>query len=479
MARRSSCGLTLRCRWNRRGALMCASEMIFIASGLIAVGSWRPPLLRVARNPDVVVGDLVVVTHFLEHLFEAVLELPHRGIGVVGGDVAAADQGLGVQLAGRALLVDQVVHQRLGEAGIVTLVVPAAAVADHVDHHVLVEFLAELEGQPGHPDHGLGIVPVHVEDRRADRLGHIGAVHRGAAELRRGGETDLVVDHHMDGATHAEAAQLGHLQRLVDHALTGEGRVAVHQDRQHGELVAPPVDDVLLGPGDALQDRIDRFQVGRIRRDRGLDGVARQRLELTLGARWYFTSPGALDRARVDVALELPEDLAVGLADDVGQHVQPAAVRHADDDLVHVVVGRHLAQLVQQHDRGLAALQGEPLLTDELGLQEGLEDLGLVQLVQDPQVFLARQPVGLALHRPLHPFALIAVGHVHVLDADGATVGVAQHVEDVAQAHERLRAAEGAGGEGGGPGPTGSTRGSARRDPRGCAARTPADRCRP
>jgi hypothetical protein len=50
--------------------------------------------------------------------------------------------------------------------------------------------------------------------------------------------------------------------------------------------------------------------------------------------------------------------------------------------------------LVQQHDGGLGALERESLLADELGLQEGLEDLGLVQLVQDAQVLLARPLVG-------------------------------------------------------------------------------------
>ena len=66
-------------------------------------------------------------------------------------------------------------------------------------------------------------------------------------------------------------------------------------------------------------------------------------------------------------------------------------MRHADADLLEICFGGLLADLVQQRDRRLAALQGEPLLADELGLQERLEDLGLVELVQDPQVLLAGQ----------------------------------------------------------------------------------------
>jgi hypothetical protein len=59
---------------------------------------------------------------------------------------------------------------------VVALVVAAAAVADHVDDDVLLERLAELERQPRHPHARLGVVAVHVEDRRLDRLGDVGAV---------------------------------------------------------------------------------------------------------------------------------------------------------------------------------------------------------------------------------------------------------------------------------------------------------------
>ena len=220
----------------------------------------------------------------------------------------------------------------------------------------------------------------------------------------------------------------------------------MHQHGQHRELAAP-VEDVLLGPGDALQHGVHGLEVARVGGHRGLDRRPAERAELSLGAQVVLDVAGALDRPRVDVALELAEDLGVALADDVGQHVQPAAVRHADADLDQAVVGRLLADLVQHHDRGLATLQREPLLADELGLQEGLEDLGLVELVQDPQVLLAGQRLVRPLHPVLDPLALRGLLDVHVLDADGATVGVAQDAEDLAHLHQTLAAGERAGGE--------------------------------
>ena len=100
---------------------------------------------------------------------------------------------------------------------------------------------------------------------------------------------------------------------------------------------------------------------------------------------------GAVRRLRVHVTLELVEDLLVRLADDVGQHVQPAAVGHADDDLVQVRLGGGLQHLVQQRDQRLAALQREALLADVLGLQEGLERLGRVEPVEHVLLLVRRR----------------------------------------------------------------------------------------
>ena len=114
----------------------------------------------------------------VERDLQLVLEVGERLLGLLDGDVAALDQRLDVELAHAATLGDRLVHQRLGVARIVTLVVAVAAVAHHVDHDVLVEPLAVLPRQLGHVHARLGVVTVHVEDRRLDRLGDVGAVQR-------------------------------------------------------------------------------------------------------------------------------------------------------------------------------------------------------------------------------------------------------------------------------------------------------------
>ena len=69
-----------------------------------------------------------------------------------------------------------------------------------------------------------------------------------------------------------------------------------------------------------------------------------------------------------------------------------------------------------------------------------------LSLAEDAQLLLAVRAGVRALDPVLDPAALLRVLDVHVLDADRAAVGVAQHAEDLAQLHQRL-AAEAAGRE--------------------------------
>ncbi len=224
------------------------------------------------------------------HLVERLLELAVEGVegllGLVEGDVAPTDQNLGVQLAHRPLGLDALVHERLGVARVVPLVVAVPAVADEVDDDVLVEPLAERERQPSGPHAGLGVVAVDVEDRRLDHLGHVGRVHRRPGGFRRGGEAELVVDDDVHRAADPIAGEAGEVQRLGDDALAGERGVAVDEQREDG-VVVDPADHrrrravgrrgqpVLLGPGHALDDRVDGLEVRRVRRHRDRAGPGR------------------------------------------------------------------------------------------------------------------------------------------------------------------------------------------------------------
>ena len=114
---------------------------------------------------------------------------------------------------------------------------PAAAVAIHVDHHVALELAAEIHRQAHHLGHGFRIFAVDVEDRDLQHLGDVGGVDRRAAFRGRGGEADLVVDHHVQRAARGIAGQLAQVERFLHDPFAGDRGVAVDQ-QGHGLLRA-------------------------------------------------------------------------------------------------------------------------------------------------------------------------------------------------------------------------------------------------
>ena len=72
----------------------------------------------------------------------------------------------------------------------------------------------------------------------------------------------------------------------------------------------------------------------------------------------------ALDALGVEVAFELRKDIAVGLTDDVGEHVESTAVRHTNDRLFDAAIGGRVEDRLNSDDGGLGTLESETLLSD-------------------------------------------------------------------------------------------------------------------
>ncbi len=285
------------------------------------------------------------------------------------------------------------IHERLGERRLVALVVAVAAVADHVDHHVFAEGLAKVECQLADVDDGFGILAVDVEDRHLDHLGDVGAIPGRSALAGGRREADLIVDDDVDGAAGPIARQLREVQGFSDQPLPCKSGVAVNQDRDAEPAVAI-LESALLGPHSSLDDRIDGFQVAGVGREREMDRVlvgchvVGRETEVVLDVSITADGFGQV------VAFEFVEDHSVRLVEDVCQHVQPTAVRHAHDNLAHARRARSLDHGVEQRDQHLAAFEREPLLTDVVFLKERLEELGRVELVDDAAASSWRRAAG-------------------------------------------------------------------------------------
>ena len=336
------------------------------------------------------------------------------------------------------MLLDAVVHQGLGEGRLVALVMAVPAIAEHVDDDVFLEGLAELRGDPGHVHHRLHVVAVHVKDRRLNDLGDIGAVGAGAGVHRIGGEADLVVDDEVDRSADAVAFQLREVEGLRHQALAGEGGIAVQQQGHHLGAVGVAMLH-LLGADLADHDGVDRLQVRWVCGQRQMHGVAVE-LPVARGAQVVLHVAGAADVFRVGrAAAELVEDRLVGLAHEVGQDVQAAAVRHAEHHFLQAQLTAALEDLLETRNHRLGAFQAEALGAGVLLVEELLEGFGRRQALQDRP--LAGHREGGAVERLvfdalLDPALLIGVLNVHELDADRAAVDHAADLDDLVQGRD-------------------------------------------
>src|ERR1700745_1058566 len=114
------------------------------------------------------------------------------------------------------------------------------------------------------------------------------------------------------------------------------------------------------------------------------------------------------------------------------QHIEPAAVPHADADVLHAERAAALDDLLERRDHRLAAVEAEALGTGELDVAELLEAFRLDQLVEDRALALAREADLLVgpLDALLDPGLLHRIGDVHELDAERLAVGAAQDRDD-------------------------------------------------
>ena len=133
-------------------------------------------------------------------------------------------------------------------------------------------------------------------------------------------------------------------------------------------------------------------------------------------------------------ALELVEDGAKRLLHHVGEHVEPPAVGHADDDLFDAELAAALDDLLQRRYHGFRAVDAEALGASVLHLAELLERLRLDQLVEDRAPPLGREAdvLLLALDAVLDPAFCAGLGDVHELHTDVPAIGAAQDAQDLA-----------------------------------------------
>ena len=383
-----------------------------------------------AIEPVGLVG-LVGLTRF-ELGLETMAPVAHEFVDFAPRQQAFRDQLVAIDFQRRLMRADLAIHQRLRERRLVAFVVAEAAIAPHVDHDGLLEphpeFGRDLRGEHDR----LGIIAVHVEDRRLDHLRHVGWIRRGTRIARIGGEADLVIDDEVDRAAGAMALEARQAEAFGDDALARECRVAVDQQRHDGAaVVALAAVLVLLGAHLAEYDGVDDLEMRGICGERemnlvGVELAVRGRAEMVLHV------AGALDLAGNErAALELVEQRAMRLAHHLAEHVEAAAMGHAEHDFLGAERAAALDDLLERRDHRFAAVETEALGAGVFDVDELLEAFGLDQLLQDRALAFVREGDFLVrtLDALLQPRLLRRVGDVHEFVADGRAISAAQDRE--------------------------------------------------
>ena len=253
---------------------------------------------------------------------------------------------------------DGLVHQGLCRGRLIRLVVSVPAVADQVDYHVALESGTEITGDFHHVVHGLRIVAVHVKNGCVHHLGDCGAIQRRTRILALAdGESDLVVDHDVQAAPNRETPGFRHLEQFHDHALAGKCRIAVYE-YGHDQVMVVVTPPYLPGPRGTGHHRVHDFQVGGVK-GHGHVYPATGCLDVRGESQVILDVAGTL-QVLVVFAFELVEQQGRGFSEDVDQHVQPAAVRHAEHDFLNPVGAGMQHGFMQQGYQAVTALQREP-----------------------------------------------------------------------------------------------------------------------
>ena len=134
-------------------------------------------------------------------------------------------------------------------------------------------------------------------------------------------------------------------------------------------------------------------------------------------------------------SFKLGKYLLVRFSKDVGEYVESAPMRHAQNHFLYAALSSALEQKVQSGNQGLTALNGEALLAHEFGVQEALKRDCLVQFVQNLTLFHQTQRWGVVVlvDEFFDPIQHFRLADVHVFHPDGAAVDGIQVNNDFAQ----------------------------------------------
>ncbi len=343
-------------------------------------------------------------------------------------------QLVSIDFARGRMLFDFLVHQRLGCARLVGFVMAVTAVAHQVDKDIAFEGITEIQRQTGNESNGFRVIRVNVENRRLNHLTDIGTVWR-RTRIQRvgGGKANLVVDNDTHGTADFVTAGFRHVQGFLNHALAGNGGVAVDGNRQNF-VAAWLVQTIQTGAYGTDNHRADDLQVRRVKRQRQVDQTA---FGFHIGREAHVVLHVAGAEVFFMFARELVEQVLRFFTQHVDQHVQTATVRHAQHHFAGAAFACMADHLFEHRDQGITPFQREAFRPREFGAEVAFQPFCSGQFTEEA-LFLCRGEArftGYRFNTLLDPAFFLSRGDMHVFRADGAAVGLLEGGNQVAQLH--------------------------------------------
>src|SRR2546427_4000213 len=346
------------------------------------------------------------------------------------GEMRGVNAGaLGVNLPQRRMILDSFVQQRLSDGRIVHFTVTVAAVADNVHDYVAAKCGTIFRGEFSNADDGVRIFGVHVENGNGLALGHVRGKARRMFLDRLRCKADEVIHDDVNRAANGVGPQVREVKRFRPDALARESRVAVHDDgndfvqRFLRTVDVRPAQAVarLLGAGPADRDRIDSFQMARIRNEMDADFLAAGGDVRARRADVVFHVARTQDAAWVNV-FESSDYFMGHLARGVHHYVQAPAVAHGHDRGFRAMFARLLEYRVEQRDQRGNAFEREALSAKVARLQNLFEKIGANQALKN---FVLINFTGRGFKTLGDPAAAFRLRQVHKISADRAAVDAA------------------------------------------------------
>src|SRR5215216_435417 len=117
------------------------------------------------------------------------------------------------------MLIDLAIHHRLGKTWFISLIMTVAAIADQVDHKILMEFMSVSESGARGLNTGLRVIGINMNHRDFKSFRKVAGMQAAAGFALCSSKPQLIVSDDMQSATRYIAGNTGKVKSFRNNTL--------------------------------------------------------------------------------------------------------------------------------------------------------------------------------------------------------------------------------------------------------------------